>query len=479
MKNIIFCLTILLVLTQCTQASKENENLVQERVVRLENHIQPNLQIHKDSIQDIQYFNIENRMKELEVPGLSVAVINNGVVEWAKGYGMADIAENRKVTSETLFQAGSISKPVAATRALQLYENGTIDLDKNVNDYLTSWKLPDNTFTVEEKVTTRRILDHSAGLTVWGFPGYKKWKKIPSIPEVLDGKGNTDSVRVYKKPGESWMYSGGGYTIMQQMICDMEQKSFPQIMQENVLNPLGMTTSTYVNPLPEKYHDMAATGYDFDGTEVDGKWNIYPEMAAAGLWSTPTQLAIWGNEILQIYNSQEDGILKAKTVNEMLTISTGDYGLGVVTDELVVGHNGADAGFRAKWASWKKEGITIVMMTNYNNNSIFREVLLSIVQEYNLPGIYPKTRIIREQSKEDLKRFVGKYDFMDRGIAKLIVNNNELEFSAGPFSEKIYLLPENDTTFFNKNSGTYYYFQLKNGEPIGVKYASYEGEKID
>ncbi|MEQ9230129.1 MAG: serine hydrolase domain-containing protein, partial [Cyclobacteriaceae bacterium] len=150
-------------------------------------------------------------MKELGIPGVSIAVMNNGVIEWAKGYGIADSLENRKVTTETLFQAGSISKPVAATRALQLMEQGLIDLDVNVNTYLSGWKLPDNEFTEKEKVTTRRILNHSAGLTVSGFPGYMTGETIPSLPEILDGKGNTDPVRVYKEPGGDWSYSGGGY----------------------------------------------------------------------------------------------------------------------------------------------------------------------------------------------------------------------------------------------------------------------------
>jgi len=168
-------------------------------------------------------------------------------------------------------QTGSISKPVAALRVHQLAEDGTINLDSNVNNYLSSWKLPDNEFTKTEKVTTRRILNHTAGLTVWGFPGYDKGDTIPGVVDVLNGKGNTDSVRVYKVPGESWMYSGGGYTIMQLMITDIEQKSFPEIMKENILNPLGMKSSTFENPLPVKYHDLAATGYRANGAEVEGK----------------------------------------------------------------------------------------------------------------------------------------------------------------------------------------------------------------
>lgn len=201
----LFSSLILLILIGCSPQSKKNKELLEKRIVRIENGLQPALQIQGDTI---PFYNIETRMQELGIPGVSIAVLNDGEIEWAKGYGMADSSENRRVTTETMFLAGSISKPVAATRALQLAEMGVIHLDSNVNQYLYSWKVPDNEFTKNEKVTTRRILNHTAGLTVWGFPGYDKGDTIPSVVEVLDGKGNTDSVRVYKKPGESWMYSG-------------------------------------------------------------------------------------------------------------------------------------------------------------------------------------------------------------------------------------------------------------------------------
>ena len=335
-------LLILLILVSCTSQSEKDKKFLDDRISRVENGLQPNLQIQQGDSISIPNYNIEERMKELGIPGVSIAVINNGAIEWAKGYGMADSSENRKVTTETLFQAGSISKPVAAIRVLQLAEQGLINLDSNVNNYLSSWELPDNKFTEKEKVTTRRILNHSAGLTVWGFPGYRKSDTIPSVTEILDGKGNTDSVRVYKEPGESWMYSGGGYTIIQLLITDIDQKQFPETMQAHVLNPLGMKSSTYKNPLPKEYHSLAATGYHSDGSEVEGKWHTYPEMAAAGLWTTPSELILWAKEIQQILQTQKDGLLKAQTVNEMLTEYRGNQGLGPYILTHTFGHGGAD-----------------------------------------------------------------------------------------------------------------------------------------
>ncbi|MDF1698900.1 MAG: serine hydrolase [Saprospiraceae bacterium] len=467
-------------LIHCTNKTEQDKLELNKRISRIENGLESNLQIEYRDSSIKSTYSIEERMQELKIPGLSIAVLHNGAIEWAKGYGIADRVENRKVTPETLFQAGSISKPVAATRAHQLVEQGLIDLDSNVNMYLSSWKLPNNKFTEKEKVTTRRILNHTAGLTVWGFPGYSKNEEVPSVSEVLDGKGNTDSVRVYKEPGESWRYSGGGYTIMQLMITDIEQKNFSEILRTNVLNPLGMKSSTYENPLPEKYHNRAAAGYYSDGTQVKGKWHTYPEMAAAGLWTTPSELILWAKEIQEILQTQKDGLLKAKTVNEMLTANEDQQGLGPYVLDLSFGHGGADEGFRAELLVWKETQNAVVIMVNSDNGgTIMREILLGLVKEYNLPDYVPTKRIFKEQSQEQLTRFIGKYDFLERGHADINVKEDGLEFTGEIFSSPIFLWPESDSTFFNKSSGTRYKFSLNNGEVTGVKFSRIEGKKIE
>ncbi|MEM9680576.1 MAG: serine hydrolase domain-containing protein [Bacteroidota bacterium] len=482
MKRILPFLLFLTILTNCNDTSeKEKEQqLLNERIARIEDGVQSVLEIQMGDSTIVNYYNIEDRMKELEIPGLSIAVMYNGEVEWAKGYGMADSSENRKVTSKTLFQAGSISKPVAATRAHQLTEEGKMSLDNNVNDYLTSWKLPDTTFTENEKVTLRRMLNHTAGLTIWGFPGYSRTDTIPSVTDILDGKGNTGAVRVYKEPGGDWQYSGGGYTIMQLMVTDTDNKAFEDTMQEHVLNPLGMTSSTYENPLPEKYHGLAATGYLRDGSAVEGKWHIYPEMAAAGLWTTPSQLVLWSGEIQDILQTQRnDGILKAETVNEMLTGNDDDQGLGPYVVEHIFGHGGADEGFRAELKAWKELPITVAIMSNSDNGGrIFDEVFLSIAKEYDLPGIEPRKRTYTKQSKESLERFVGEYDFPDRS-ATITLKDDGLEFVGGPADAPIYLLPEDDTTYFSSKTGLYFNFEVENDIVTGLKVSRYEVKKIN
>jgi CubicO group peptidase (beta-lactamase class C family) len=388
MKNLLILLSIC-TLFSCTDPKEKQQQELLDRISRIEHSIQPTLQIEGEEVPT--YF-IEDRLKELNIPGISIAVVNNGKLEWAKGYGFADKSENRMVDTLTMFLAGSISKPVAAIRAHQLVEEGKMSLDVNINDYLSTWKVPDNEFTAKEKVTLRRILNHTAGLTVWGFPGYDKGDTIPTVPEVLDGRGNTDSVRVFKVPGESWMYSGGGYTVMQMAITDIEGMTFPETMQRHVLDLLNMRESTFENPLPEAFHAIAATGYRGNGDEVEGKWPIYPEMAAAGLWTTPSQLIQYAIEIQKIHQTKKDGILKYETVEAMLTPGMNDHGLGPGIGEFTFGHGGADEGFRADLTAWKDTPNALVIMVNSDNGSIISEVKLAIAKAYNLPGIEPNIK---------------------------------------------------------------------------------------
>ena len=203
------------------------------------------------------------RMADLKVPGVSVAVINGGTIEWARGYGVAETGSATPVTPRTLFQAASISKPVAALGALRLVERGQLSLDQDVNERLTSWKVPENEFTKQEKVTLRRLLSHSAGLTVHGFPGYAADAPVPSLIQVLDGvkPANTAAIRADILPGSVWRYSGGGFTVMQQLVIDVTGRPFPALLADLVLVPVGMTDSTYEQPLPESRRAAAASGH--------------------------------------------------------------------------------------------------------------------------------------------------------------------------------------------------------------------------
>jgi CubicO group peptidase (beta-lactamase class C family) len=407
-----------------------------------------------------------------------LAVVSNGKIEWARSYGMADVSQGREMTNETLQLAASISKPISAVRAHQLVEEGVFDLDADINSYLTSWKVPENEFTSAEKVTIRRILNHTAGLTVWGFPGYDKGDTIPSVVAVLDGKGNTDPVKVYKVPGESWMYSGGGYTVLQLAMMDTEGMAFHQSMQENVLNLMNMEGSTFENPLPEKYHNMAATGYRHNGDEVEGKWPIYPEMAAAGLWTTPSMLIQYAIEIQRIYQSGEDGILKYETVKEMLVPGMNGHGLGPGVSEHTFGHGGADEGFRSRLVAWKDQPYAIVVMVNSDNGSIIDEVLISFADEYGLPGFKPAVKEVVERTEDELQKYTGKFLLDELGEVELYIEDGQL-MAAGEFMDELAIfLAENDTLFFDKEDWQPIDFDLENGRVDGFNAGRFRAERV-
>jgi len=233
-------------------------------------------------------------------------------------------------TPKTLFQAGSISKPVAAAGMLALVQQGKLSLDEDVNLKLKSWKVPENEFTREQKVTLRRLASHSAGLTVHGFPGYDIDEKVPTLVQIFNGEkpANTAAIRVDFVPGTDERYSGGGITIEQQLMIDVSGKAFPELMKETVLDKIGMSDSSYQQPLPPARAAITAGGAYGDGKAVHGKWHVYPEMAAAGLWTTPTDLAKFAIEIALAKQGKSHKVLSQTTVQEMLKPQSKDFGIG-------------------------------------------------------------------------------------------------------------------------------------------------------
>ena len=338
------------------------------------------------------------RMSQLHINAVSIAVVRNRKLDWVRAYGFADKERNVVATPDTLFQAGSISKPLTALAALKRVDAGTLDLDRNVNGYLKSWKLPDNEFTVTHKVTIRNILNHTAGVTVWGFPGYSRDTKIPSIVEVLEGKGNTPAIRVWKQPDLSWRYSGGGYTILQLLLTDQSGITFPLLMRDSVLKPLQMNRSTYEQPLPEARRAMAASGYDRNGKKVEGDWHVYPEMAAAGLWTTPGDLAKY---VIAIQNANlgRTRLLSPQLVHAMLTPGMNNHGLGpvITADGLRFGHGGADDGFQAEMTGFLDGQAGVVVMANSDNGGrLAQELILTLGNLYGWPGIKPVERTVAD-----------------------------------------------------------------------------------
>jgi len=327
-------------------------------------------------------------MKLYNVPGLSIAVIDDYKMVWGKGYGVIETGSSAPVTPKTLFQAGSISKPVAATGALYLVEHGKLVLDENVNEKLKTWKVPENELTKNQKVTLRRLMSHTAGLTIHGFPGYDVNDTLPTLVQIFNGEkpANTGPIRVDIVPGTQERYSGGGITIEQQLMEDVAGKVFPVLMRELVLDKLGMADSSYEQPLPAARAAMTASGTYADGKVVHGRWHIYPEMAAAGLWTTPTDLSKFAIEIALSKHGKANHVLSEKKTNEMLTPVLEAAGLGLFMDKDnpgQFGHNGADEGFQAILTMNAESGKGVAIMANSDNGIAVGDILLqSVAKEY-------------------------------------------------------------------------------------------------
>jgi CubicO group peptidase (beta-lactamase class C family) len=232
-----------------------------------------------------------DRMAHYRVPGVSIAVINDNRIEWAKGYGVLEAGTDAPVTPDTLFQTGSIGKPVVAAAALHLVEQGLIDLDADVNDYLVSWQVPENEFTAQEKVTLRRLLSHSAGMPHHDVRGYAVGEAVPTLLQILDGAppANSPPIRVSHVPGTQALYSNAGYIVVRPLLEDVTGQRFPQIVRDAVLEPCGMNDSTLESPLPEELEAVAARGHRVNGALVRGRWHTYSEMSSGGsMWSTPS-----------------------------------------------------------------------------------------------------------------------------------------------------------------------------------------------
>jgi CubicO group peptidase (beta-lactamase class C family) len=395
------------------------------------------------------------RMAELKVPAVSVAVIHNGTLVWAEGFGSRG-PDGRPVTKETLFQAGSISKPVAAMAALYLVQTGKLSLDADINRALTSWQIPPSTVAPDATVTLRELLTHTAGMTVHGFPGYAAGSPVPTLTQVLDGTkpANTPPIRIEKVPGTEWQYSGGGFTVMQQTLVDVTHKPFPDLMASIVLGPIGMTHSTYEQPLPSSLMADQAIPYTADGLLVPGGAHTYPEMAAAGLWTTPSDLAKYIIEVQMSLVGKANHVLDSAMTTAMLTPSKNHWGLGVEVGgsdaKPYFTHGGVNEGFQSLFVAYEKDGDGAIVMTNTAGGlEIASDVMRTIAMEYDWPDFQPVRRTLAKVDRSILERYVGTYMATPTIGFDFTLEGDQL-FSQGTGQRKVPVFPESESKFFMK-----------------------------
>lgn len=436
------------------------------RIGRIENGLLPAATIKG---QPAVRMNLGERMKHYNVPGVSIAFFEKGQITWTRAYGLADVASGRRVRPETLFQSASISKPAGALGVLHLVQEGKLNLDEDVNLKLRSWKIPENEFTKEQKVTLRRILSHSAGMNIQRFPGYATGEPLPTTVQILNGEkpANTVPIRVDTLPGTIWRYSGGGYVAMQLLLSDVTGKPVPQLLDELVLRPIGMAHSTFEEPLPEKLWPSAATPYREDGKPVKGGWHSYPEIIPAGLWTTPSDIARMAIEVQNEYAGKANKILSSEMMHEMLKHQKDDWGLGFALEapghKLRFSHGGSNEGFRCTLQAYTEApGQGIVIMTNGDQGwNLLNEILRAVSHEYGWPDFQPEEHTLAKVDISQLSAYPGRYETGGAAKPTLVTLKGGHLYAQtealGPEPEE--LLPESATRFFVTSAPLAFEFQ--------------------
>ena len=444
-KLFILLLLLLVQLPACAQ------NDTKDKIQQVEKGLVGSVQINGGAPGTIQ-----ERMAHFKVPGLSIAVIQNYHLVWAKGYGFANDSLKIPVTAQTLFQAASISKSINAVGVLKLVQEKKLDLYTDINIYLSSWKFPYDSLSKGKKITVANLLSHTAGLGIHGFPGYLQGKPLPAVVQILDGQkpANTSAVRSMYAPGIKSEYSGGGTIISQLIVMDVTHQPYADYMKKEVLDLLGMKSSAYAQPPVGINPNLLATAYDFNNKAVPGGYHVYPELAAAGLWTNPTDLAHYIIETQLAYEGKSAKVLNQATTKLRLTpYIDKSAALGVFIDDedgtKYFQHGGVNAGFRSQYYGSLEGGNGVVVMLNSDHDEIITEVINSVAKVYGFKGLYHSTKTIA-LSDTVLQTYTGVYQIAPNFIVTVSKEGSQL-YAQPSGRDKAAIYPKTPTTFVLEN----------------------------
>lgn len=462
---------------------------IRGRMARVENGLTTDIMIPEGS--SIKEMDLRSRMKSHKVNGVSIAVINDGKVEWARGYGMADAGSHEPVTTRTLFQSASIGKTITALAVLKLVKEGRIGLDDDVNTKLISWKVPENKFTKQEKVTLRRLLSHSAGFTDdYGFGGYPPGSSVPDLLQMLNAQppaNHKKSLVVGAVPGTVTRYSGGGYLIVQQLVEDLTGMSFQAWVEREIFGKLNLAESTYgFFPDQQEGKSVARGHYGNGRIDKKKKYHVYPEAAAAGFWSTPADLALILLQMQREAKGQSDLILNQTLMEKMLSAQTetSSRGLGVVLAGAMraegFGHSGSNAGYQCLMYASATTAQGAVIMTNSDNGiGLAQEIMRSIANEYNWPFMQTQTFIKLAGDKK--MKFNGQFRSSKGMIATVMETKDGLSVTSGRPKETTNLYPIAENLFIIREAPDNWRFSFvpdSSGNVTGLDIYRNAGTKV-
>lgn len=453
------------------------------RIKEVENNLIPFV-----PVKGFEGWNIIDRMRYYKVPGATIAVIKDFKIDWAKGYGLADTLKKIPVTTETMFSAGSISKFLMAVTALKMVESNQIELERPINNYLTSWKIAENDFTRKTSITLRLLLSHSAGTSQSSYFGFTPTQPLPTIVEILSGAkiSETRPVVVNSEPNKEFRYSGGGSMIAQMALMDISKLNFSDLTQQILFDKLGMRNSTFEQPIPEKFVKQSSWAYS-SASWFKGMPYVYPQQAAAGLYTTPTDLAKFFIDVQKSYIGKGRVLSKA-TAKQMLSpqqnVSDGSYkeqiGIGPFLiqrtdnkdpDGVYFEFTGVNAGFLAYGIASVTNGNGVIIMLNSgdNVNGLGKEIRRAVAKVYDWTNFLPTEIQPISLTDTELDKFVGRYRMATDEVLYLRREKNYLVENINEGND-IYCFPiSKDTIVFTDYNIKGFFVRNDKGEIIGLQ----------
>lgn len=395
---------------------------------------------------------LQQRMRRYRVPAVSIAFIDEGRLAWSAAVGLRD--GKQPVDTRTLFQAASLSKPVAAAVALSLVEDGVLDLDAGVNAQLSEWQLPSTASFSADEVSLRRLLSHTAGTNIHGFAGYPSGSPLPDALQILEGQApaNSPAVRLIQAPGSGYRYSGGGYQIVQQLVSSVTGKPFDEVARDRLLRPLSMDRTVFTPDPPDTLRGNTAIGHGYDGTAHPGGWNRYPELAAAALWSTPEDLASFLVALLEGLAGEGHEAMPANVARRMATEALEGMGLGFGVHGAgaarVVDHSGATRGYRTYMAAFPERGQGFVIMTNADGGGdLIGEIRRGLAVTYGWPAFEPKRMAAEPLSAAALEAREGTYMVQTHGFPLTLRHEDGMLVAETPRGSRYHFRPTSHSSF--------------------------------
>lgn len=476
---LLFIIGIIGCTNQNSKQDNKNINIIGDKhIENIENNLVP---VHylKDNIDKKS---ISQMMEDENIPGVSIALFDNGKITW-QTYGYANLIDSIKVTQNTVFNGASLSKPVTAMAALNLVEQGVLTLNEDINKYLEGWKVPENKFTEHEKVTLKRLISHTAGFERYVQSSFFPDEELPTIEQMLAGeKPSVDpAVSVVSVPGQKEVYSNPGYSVLEKLLEDVTDKAFHDILAELIFEPVHMTHSSFEQPVPNHLSQQMATSYS---NELEPyPYKLFPFKAAGGIWTTPTDLAKFLVTVLEDHHLGTNVILSKKMTDSLFTKNPTRLGFAKIyndeSPDILFEHWGSNSGFTCYMVSSLQHKQGVVVMTNSDNGTSFLSyVARAVAIEYNWDLLQPKVFDPIALDRMEINKFTGKFKGGNEVLEFEMIKGNLHFLSATDTTSKLIAVAENK--FIAQTDNTLYEF-LKNkaGEVKYVRMTKADGYNSD